>query len=100
MSKEKKSKKEIISEIEFFPIIPKNGVICFCSFTYQNSLRIQDCAILTRPQGGYRLSFPIKKLANGKTIQSVYPINKKIGEQIEEIILINYENFLVKKVKD
>ena len=100
MRKVKKSQKEIISEIEFFPIIPKNGVICFCSFTYENSLRIQDCAILTRPVGGYRLSFPIKKLANGKTIQSVYPINKKLGEIIENIILINFEDFLLKNVKD
>jgi len=96
----KTRKKEIITEIEFFPIIPKNGVIAFVSFTYENSLRIQDCAILTRPTGGYRLSFPIKKLANGKTIQSVYPINKELGEKIEEILLINFEDFLLKKVKD
>jgi DNA-binding cell septation regulator SpoVG len=100
MRKAKKSKKEIISEIEYFPIIPKNGVICFCSFTYENSLRIQDCAILTRPTGGYRLSFPIKKLANGKTIQAVYPINKQLGTKLEEIILVNYEDFLLRKAKE
>lgn len=99
MRKATKRQKEIISEIEFFPIIPKNGVICFCSFTYQNSLRIQDCAILTRPTGGYRLSFPIKKLANGKTIQAVYPINKLLSSKIEEILLVNYEDFLLRKSK-
>jgi len=99
MRKATKSKKEIITEIEFFPIIPKNGVICFCSFTYQNSLRIQDCAILTRPTGGYRLSFPIKKLANGKTIQAVYPINKELGTKIEEILLVNFEDFILRKAK-
>jgi len=99
MRKVKKSKKEIITEVEFFPIIPKNGVICFCSFTYQNSLRIQDCAILTRPTGELRLSFPIKKLVNGKTIQTIYPINKELGTQIEEIIICNYENFLLTKLK-
>jgi len=100
MRKVKKSRKEIITEIEFYPIIPKNGVICFCSFTYENSLRIQDCAILTRPTGELRLSFPIKKLANGKTIQSVYPINKELGTKIEEVILINYEDFLLRKSKN
>ena len=99
MSKLKKRKKEIVSEIEFLPIIPTKGLVCFISFTYNNSLRIQDCAILTRPRGGYRLSFPIKTLKNGKTIQSVYPINKKIGAKIEEIILLNYEHFLIKNVK-
>jgi DNA-binding cell septation regulator SpoVG len=96
----KKRKKEIISEIEFFPIIPKNGVIAFVSFTYENSLRIQDCAILTRPTGGYRLSFPIKKLANGKTIQSIYPINKELSEKIQEIILVNFEDFLLRNTKE
>jgi DNA-binding cell septation regulator SpoVG len=100
MRKVKTSQKEIITEIEFFPILPKNGVICFCSFTYKNSLRIQDCAILTRPTGGYRLSFPIKKLTNGKTIQAVYPINKKLGTQIEEILLVNFEDFLLRKAKE
>lgn len=99
MSKARKSKKEVIGEIEYFPIIPTKGLVCFVSFTYNNSIRIQDCAILTRPQGGYRLSYPIKQLKNGKTIQSVYPINNQIGKEIEEIILINYENFLLKNVK-
>ena len=92
-------KKEIITEIEFFPIIPTKGLVCFISFTYNNSIRISDCAILTRPQGGYRLSYPIKTLKNGKTVQSVYPINNKIGKQIENILILNYENFLVNKVK-
>lgn len=95
----KKSKKEIISEIEFYPIMPKSGVIAFVSFTYQNTLRIQDCAIVTRPTGGYRLSYPIKTLRNGRTIQSIYPINKTIGKQIEDIIILNYEKFLLKNVR-
>jgi DNA-binding cell septation regulator SpoVG len=99
MSQVKKSKKEIISEIEFYPIIPKSGVIAFVSFTYLNNLRIQDCAIVTRPTGGYRLSYPIKNLNNGKTIQCVYPVNKTIGKQIEDTIILNYEKFLLKNVR-
>jgi len=98
----KKSKKrEIISEIVFFPITPtKDGVVAFISFTFNNQLRIQDCALVTRPQGSYRLSYPIKRLANGKTVNAIYPIDKKLAKKIEEIILINYENFLLTKVKD
>lgn len=95
----KKSKKETISEIEFNPIIPRKGVVAFVSFTYDRKFRIQDCAILTRPQGGYRLSFPIKTLNNGKTIQTVYPINKKLGNFISNILLKAYEEFLKEKVK-
>jgi DNA-binding cell septation regulator SpoVG len=99
MRKQKRAKKEIISEISFFPVIPKEGLVCFVSFTFQKILRISDCAILTRPNGGYRLSYPIKKLANNKTIQCVYPIEKKIAQKIEDIILVNYENFLITKIK-
>jgi DNA-binding cell septation regulator SpoVG len=100
MSKAKKSQKEVITEISFFLVIPKNGLICFVSFTLYNQFRISDCAILTRPSGGYRLSYPIKKLANGKTIQCVYPINQKIAKEIEEIIFVNYEKFLLTKGRD
>jgi len=96
----KRIKREIISEISIFPVTPKDGVIAFISFTLNNQLRIQDCALLTRPSGGYRLSYPIKKLANGKTVNSVFPIDKKLAQKIEEIILINFEDFLLKNVKD
>jgi len=92
------SKKEIISEIEFYPIIPKNGVISFVSFIY-NNLKISDCALVTRPTGGYRLSYPIKTLPNGRTIQCVFPVDKTLGNKIEELIILNYEKFLLKNVK-
>lgn len=95
----KTRKKEIIKEIEFYPIIPRKGVVSFVSFIYKD-LKINDCAIVTKPRGGYRLSYPIKILKNGKTIQCVYPINKIIGKKIENIIIINYERFLLKNVKD
>jgi len=93
----KKRKKEIISEIEFYPIMPKQGVIAFVSFIYQN-MHICDCALVTRPQGGYRLSYPIKQLPNGKTVQCVYPIDKSLGASIEEIVILNYERFLLNNV--
>ena len=96
----KRLKKEIIGEIVFFPIMPKDGVICFVSFTYRNQFRIQDCALVTKPQGGYRLSYPIKQLKNGKTVNSIFPVDKKLAQTIEEIILINYESFLLCKVKN
>jgi len=95
----KKSQKEIISEVEFMPIIPRKGVVAFVSFTYDKKFRIQDCAIVTRPQGGYRLSFPIKTLNNGKTIQSIYPISKELGNFISDNVLKVYENFIKEKVK-
>jgi DNA-binding cell septation regulator SpoVG len=85
-----------ITEIDFFPIKPKQGVVCFVSFTYRNELRICDCAIVTRPKGGYRLSYPLRKLPNGKSIQATYPINTITGTQIETTVLKAYCDFLSK----
>lgn len=93
-----KSAKEI-TEIDFFPITPKKGLICFVSFVYKD-LKISNCAILTRPDGELRLSFPIKTLNNGKTIQTVYPISKELGNFISNTIIKAYLKFIKDKVKD
>jgi DNA-binding cell septation regulator SpoVG len=97
-----KSKRSVeVSEITFYPIMPTaKGLVCYTSFTYQNSLRIQDCGIYTRPTGGYRILYPIKYLANGKTVSSVYPINKEVGCKIEDFLLCEYEKLLKKGIKD
>jgi DNA-binding cell septation regulator SpoVG len=91
-----KSDKVVITEIDFYPVTPKQGVVCFSSFIFQNALKICDVAIITRPGGGYRLSYPLKLLPNGKKAQSVYPINTNVGKQIEETVLKAYCNFLSK----
>jgi len=91
-----KSDKVEITEIDFFPITPKKGVVCFVSFTFQNSIRICDCAIVTLPKGGYRISYPLRTLPNGKKHQSAYPINKNVGMQIESCLLKAYADFLSK----
>ena len=94
----KRTKRVKISEIVFYPITPTNkGLVCYVSFTYQNSIRINDIGIYTRPSGGYRLLYPIKKLANGKIISSVYPITREIGKQIEDFLLNEYKKFLEDK---
>jgi len=94
-------KRSEISEIIFYPITPTaKGLVCYISFTYKNSLRIQDCGIYTRPTGGYRILYPIKYLANGKTVSSVYPISKEVGSKIEDFLLLEYVNFLKKNVNE
>lgn len=90
-----------VSEIVYYPITPTaKGLVCYVSFTFKNSLRIQDCGIYTRPSGGYRILYPIKYLANGKTVSSVYPISKEVGKKLEDFLLSEYEKFLKKTVKD
>lgn len=91
----KRLKRVKISELIFYPITPTpKGLVCYISFTYNNSIRIQDCAIVTRPQGGYRILYPVKTLANGKSISSVYPISKEVGNEIEDFLLLEYNKFL------
>lgn len=94
-------KREKISEIVFIPANPTNkGVLCFVSFTYSNLFRIQECAIMTKISGGYRLSYPIKHLLNGKSSNVVYPISKEVAKPIEDFILLEYDKFLKKNAKD
>jgi len=94
-------KRAKISEVVFFPIKPTpKGVVCFISFTYSNLFRINDCAIVTKREGGYRIVYPLKTLPNGKTVNSVYPLSTKVAKPIEDFLLVEYDKFLVGKIKD
>jgi len=96
----KRLKSVEVSEIIFYPVTPTaKGLVCYISFTFKKSLRIQDCGIYTRPTGGYRILYPLKYLANGKIISSVYPISKEVGKKIEDFLLSEYENFLMENIK-
>jgi len=95
-----RKKREIISEVVFFPIKPTNkGVVGFVSFTYSNLFRINDCAIVTKREGGYRIVYPIKILPNGKTVNTIYPLSAKIAKPIEDFLLYAYDEFLGEKIK-
>lgn len=84
-----------ISEVCIFPITPTNkGVVGFISFTYSNLFRINDCAIVTKREGGYRIVYPLKTLPNGKTVNVIYPLSAKIGKPIEDFLLSEYELFV------
>ncbi|HEY0088655.1 MAG TPA: septation protein SpoVG family protein [Candidatus Lokiarchaeia archaeon] len=93
----KRRKRVEISEAVIQPTKPTNkGLVAFISFVYNNELKINDCQIISRPQGGFRVLYPIRELFNGSKISTVYPITKEIGEQLEEKLLQEYENFLSK----
>jgi len=94
-------KRAKISQIVFTPTIPNNkGLLCFVSFNYNNIFRIQECAILTKLSGGYRLSYPIKYLSNGKSSNVIYPLSEKVAKPIEDFILSEYERFIKERVKN
>ena len=96
----KSVKKSKISEVVFFPIkATARGVVCFVSFTYSNIFRINDCAIVSRKEGGFRIVYPLRILPNGKTINSVYPLSAEIAKPIEDFILTEYDKFIKEKAK-
>jgi hypothetical protein len=72
-----------IDEIQIIPTKPQNGLVGFCSFVLERAFYVSGIAIYTRPQGGFRLVYPSKKL--GLAERSIfYPIRKEIGDFVEQ----------------
>ena len=49
--------------------------------------------IYTRPQGGYRLTYPTRKSANGN-FNVFHPINREVAEEIENVIISKFEDVM------
>jgi len=86
----------LISEIQIIPIKPINGLVAFASFVLDNKLYLGSIGIMTRPQGGYRLVYPSKKVGM-KRINIYYPINKKTAQQIETEVINHLEDVMNKQ---
>ena len=94
----KKIDKVILSEIRINPIpISKKGIVAFVSFVLDNIYHVSDVMIATSPKRqDFRVVYPLKTSQTGATIQIFYPINKSIGQQIEQQLLDHYKEFLSK----
>lgn len=74
-----------LSEIEIIPVKPQKGLLAFCSFIINNAFCVSGVGIRARIDGsGYHLSYPLKILPNGKQIGLFYPINRMVGQEIED----------------
>lgn len=82
--------KHQITEVQIVPIKPINGLIGFVSFVLNNSFYVGSIGIYTRPNGGYRLTYPTRKTGNN-SVNIFYPINKEIAEEIEKVIINEFE---------
>ncbi len=82
-----------ISEIQIIPIKPQDGLVAFASFVLDNSLYLGSIGIVTRPQGGYRLVYPTKKV-DLRNINLFHPINKSFAERIEKEVINKFENVM------
>lgn len=82
-----------ISEIQIIPIKPQNGLVAFASFVLDNNLYLGSIGILTRPEGGYRLTYPTKKVGV-KDINIFHPINKEFAQTIEKEVIGKFEDVM------
>lgn len=82
-----------ISEIQIIPVKPSNGLVGFASFVLDNSLFLGSVGILTRPEGGYRLVYPTKKLGL-RNINIFHPINKTFAESVEKEVVRKFEDVM------
>jgi len=85
-----------ISEIQITPIKPQNGLVAFACCLINNSLYLGSIGILTRLNGGYRLTYPTKT-NGGKQINIFHPINQETGRLLEETIVNKYKEVMNKK---
>lgn len=79
-----------ISEIQVIPIRPNNGLVGFASFVYDNNVHLSSIGIFTRPEGGFRLTYPTRS-AGSNSPNVFYPINRTIAAQIERAVISKFE---------
>jgi len=83
----------IISEVQIIPIKPRDGLVAFANFTYNNAFFFSGIGIYTRPQGGYRLTYPNRKRGE-ENVSIFHPINAEMGKLIEDKIIEKYESLM------
>jgi len=82
-----------VSEVQIIPIKPQNGLVGFASFVLNGNLYLGSIGIVTRPQGGYRLVYPTKKVSN-RNINIFHPINKLFAEAVEKEVFKRLEEVM------
>lgn len=82
-----------ISEIQIIPIKPQDGLVAFASFVLDDNLYLGSIGIVTKPEGGYRLVYPTKKLGV-RSLNIFHPINKEFAQSIEKEVISKFEDVM------
>lgn len=82
-----------ISEIQITPIKAKDGLIAIASLVYNGDFYLGSIGLYTRPQGGYRLTYPTRKTPGGN-FNLFHPINKVIAEEIQNAVISKFEEVM------
>lgn len=88
-----------ITEVNIMPVRPNNGLVAISSFVLDEKVYVGSVAIYTKRGGGYRLSYPIKKIGTNRW-DIFRPINKEVGKEIEDAILGEYERLITEGVTE
>jgi len=88
-----------ISEIDICPVKHNNGLVAFASLVYDNSIYLGSIAIHSKLSGGYRITYPTKRLAD-KDMNLFHPIQKDISKKIEEAIIQKYKDVMKGQYED
>lgn len=83
--------KATISEVQVTPVKANEGLVGFASFVYNNSFYMGSIGIYTRPQGGYRLTYPTRK-GNIGNFNVFHPINREVADEVEKAIISKFED--------
>ena len=74
-----------ISEVQFYPVKPQDGLLGFVSFVLNGQFWMGSVAVFSRREGGYRLVYPTRKVA-GQNINVFHPINQEVGLLVEQAV--------------
>lgn len=78
-----------VTEIQVIPIKPNNGLVGFASLIFDDKLYLGSIGIYTKPNGGYRVTYPTK--GGGNSVNIYHPINRATGETIESAVISKFE---------
>lgn len=87
-----------ITEVQVSPIKNHDGLVGFASFVFDGCIYLGSIGIYTRPEGGYRLSYPTRKTSISN-FHVFHPINKTVATEIESEVIAKFENVMKKYVR-
>lgn len=79
-----------ISEVQVIPVKPSDGLVGFASLVFDDCLYLGSIGIYTRPEGGYRLTYPTRKTISSN-FNIFHPINQKVAKEIESTVIKKFE---------
>ena len=82
-----------ITEVTIIPVKPKNGLVALASCVIDDKLYLGSIGVYTKLSGGYRLTFPNKKVGTN-SLDIYHPINREFSGEMEKAVIARYEELM------